>query len=135
MPKVISDLTKNGKIYINLAPCFSWNHCFEYKFAVDVLSFDMLPAWIIHQIVYFYSGRFLRPRDLLYAQTSWWVQNFIFPNSKQIFSNSLIILKFEEMEYLIHYVWNVSSLILCKLLILFSTMKLKLGPNFFSIHP
>ena len=34
------------------------------------------------------------------------------------------------MEYLFHYVLNVSSLILCKLPILFSIMKLKLGQKF-----
>ena len=35
------------------------------------------------------------------------------------------------MKYLIHFVGNVSSLILCKLPVLFSTVKLNLGPKFF----
>ena len=39
-------------------------------------------------------------------------------------------LKFEVMEYLIHCVLNRSSLISCKFLALYSTLKLKLGPNF-----
>ena len=39
-------------------------------------------------------------------------------------------LKFEVMEYLIHCVLNRSSLISCKLLALYSTLKLRLGPNF-----
>ena len=34
------------------------------------------------------------------------------------------------MDYLIHCVLNRSSLILCKLLALYSTVKFKLGPNF-----
>ena len=34
MPKVISDDTKNVKIYINLASYSSQNHCFEFKLAV-----------------------------------------------------------------------------------------------------
>ena len=34
------------------------------------------------------------------------------------------------MVYVIHYVWNVSSLILCILPILFSTLKLNIEPNF-----
>ena len=37
------------------------------------------------------------------------------------------------MEYLIHCVLDRSSLILCKLLALYSTLKLKLGPKFSSI--
>ena len=39
-------------------------------------------------------------------------------------------LKFEVREYLIHCVLNRSSLISCKLLALYSTLKLRLGPNF-----
>ena len=39
-------------------------------------------------------------------------------------------LKFEVMEYLIHCVLNRSSLISCKLLALYSTLKLRLGPKF-----
>ena len=47
-----------------------------------------------------------------------------------------IFLKFDEMKYLIDYVWNEDSLIiLCKLTISFSAVKLKLGPSFFQfIH-
>ena len=51
MLKFISDYIKDIKIYINLASCSSWNHCFECKLAVEVFSFPMLLAWIIHQIV------------------------------------------------------------------------------------
>ena len=39
-------------------------------------------------------------------------------------------LKFEVMEYPIHCVLNRSSLISYKLLALYSTLKLRLGPNF-----
>ena len=39
-------------------------------------------------------------------------------------------LKFEVMEYFIHCVLNRSSLILCKLLPLYSILKLKLESNF-----
>ena len=48
MPKVIYDHAENVKVYINLASSFSWNHCFECKLTVEVFSFDMLPAWVIH---------------------------------------------------------------------------------------
>ena len=39
-------------------------------------------------------------------------------------------LKFEEMKNLIHYVWNENILLLFKLTISFSTVKLKLGTKF-----
>ena len=45
-------------------------------------------------------------------------------------NNLTVALKLEVMEYLIHYVRNVNILILCKLLILFSTLELKLGHSF-----
>ena len=43
---------------------------------------------------------------------------------------SQFIGKFEEMKYLIHYAWNKNSHILRKLPISFSTVRLKLRPNF-----
>ena len=39
------------------------------------------------------------------------------------------------IEYLIHYIWNVNNLILCKLTFLFLIIKLKLGLKLFQfIH-
>ena len=50
---------------------------------------------------------------------------------KTVFSQFIIkFLQFQVMEYLIRYFSNVNSLILCKLLILFSAVKLELGHNF-----
>ena len=40
------------------------------------------------------------------------------------------VLKFVVISHSLCYVWNVSNLILCKLPILFSKVKLKLGHNF-----
>ena len=48
MPKVVSDHAEIVKVYINLVSSFSRNHCFECKLAVEVFSFDILPAWVIH---------------------------------------------------------------------------------------
>ena len=50
---------------------------------------------------------------------------FHFSQWKTYFSHFTVV-----MEYLIHDVWNVKSLILCKLPFLFSTVKLKLGHNY-----
>ena len=80
----------------------------------------MLSACVIQQIVHIFI------QGLYSGQT--------FPtNGKHIHDKSHFIdkfLKFEEMKYLIHYVWNESNLILCKLSTSFSTVKLKLGPNY-----
>ena len=50
------------------------------------------------------------------------IEDIFFPIDK--------FLKFEVMEYPIHCVLNRSSLILCKLLALYSTLKLELGSKF-----
>ena len=77
----------------------------------------------------------MRPKVLLYVQDLIWVQNSSFPNGKHIFPNSWYIFKIWRNE-ISHYVWNEDSLIiLCKLTIWFSAVKLKLGPKLFQfIH-
>ena len=72
IPKVISDQYKNLKLYINLVPCSLWNqNC--------IFSFNMLPAYIKHQIVNIsVQGLLLRPKILWYGQNWQWVQNSIF---------------------------------------------------------
>ena len=51
MSNAILDCTKNFKLYKNLGSFSSWNHCFECKFEVQVLLFDMIPAWVMHKKV------------------------------------------------------------------------------------
>ena len=126
MNKVISNHTKNVKLYINLAPCSSWNLCWMQA------SLYTWRALISHVVClgktssswYKYSGLFLMPKILLYAQNSQCVRNSIFPNGKHIFPILWKILKFEVMEYLIPHVKF-------EMLVLNSTVKLKLGPKFF----
>ena len=50
MPKVISDYTKNIKIYINVPP-FHHEIIVECKPVLEVLSVHMLSAWVKHQAV------------------------------------------------------------------------------------
>ena len=76
--KVISDHPINVNIYLNLASS-SWNHCFEYKLAVEVFSFDFCLGNRSNS-EHFYWG----------LSNSWWVQNFIFLNRKDIFPYSSI---------------------------------------------
>ena len=124
MSKVISHHTKNIKLYLNLASYSSWNHYSECKLVVEVFSYHMLPAWVIHQIVsraIFLSGPF----------NWWWLQSLIFPNTLENMFKIWNIWNIHIMEYLIHCVQNVNSLILCKLPILFSTVKLNIGPKLF----
>ena len=78
----------------------------------------MLPAWVIH---HFYS----RPFQFMMRS------KFHFSQQKTYFPQFIDkFLKFEVIEYLIHCVCNRSSLILFKLLALFSTVKYKLGSWF-----
>ena len=67
-----------------------------------------------------------------YVKNSQWVQNAVFPNGKSYFSQFILIdkyLKFEKIEYLIHYnkfkVWSALHKFS-----LFSTVKLNLGDRF-----
>ena len=126
MNKVISNHTKNVKLYINLAPCSSWN---LYWMQASLYTWRALISHVVclgktSSSWYKYSGLFLMPKILLYAQNSQCVRNSIFPNGKYIFPTLWKILKFEVMEYLIPYVKF-------EMLILNSTVKLKLGPKFF----
>ena len=69
MPKVNFHHTKRIKIYLDLVSCSSWNHCSVCKLVVERLSFNMLYACVIHQIIkIFIQG----------LSSSWWVQNLLF---------------------------------------------------------
>ena len=69
------------------------------------------------------------PKILWYAQNSQCVQNSIFPSEKHIFPILLQILKLEVCgiyhSLYVKFEINVNSFILCKLSILFSTVKLR----------
>ena len=66
LTKVIFVRTKSVIIYISLVRHSSWNHCFQCKLAVEVFPFDMLPTWVIYQIIsIFIPG----------LSNSWLVQN------------------------------------------------------------
>ena len=98
-----------------------------------MFPFHMLSAWVKHQIV---------DRNI---QGFSWGQQFCFMRrisnglkilfflivKKTYFSRFIAkFLKFVVISHSLCYIWNVNSLILCKLPILFSTVKFKLGYNF-----
>ena len=62
-----------------------------------------------------------------------WVKIPFFPMKNIFFLIIGKFLKFKEMEYLIHYIENMTSLISCNFPIRFSTVKLKLRQNFFKV--
>ena len=78
----------------------------------------------------FHSGSFLRKNSTVCAEFIIG-SKFHFTQWKTYFSQFIDkFLKTEVMNCLIHYVLNVIRIILYKLTNLFSTVKLKLGPNF-----
>ena len=96
MPIVISNHTKDVQLYINLAPRLSWNYCLTSTC-----------SWIKHQmpnIKYKYSGPFLMRKfcDMHRIPNVFKTQFFSVENI--FFSTLWEIVKFEVMEYLIHYV-------------------------------
>ena len=62
-----------------------------------------------------------------------WVKIPFFPMKNIFFLIIGKFLKFKEMEYLIHYIENMTSLISRNFPIWFSTVKLKLRHNFFKV--
>ena len=104
------------------------NHCENWSVWSTWSVFISNVVWLNNtsNLGYKYSGIFQRSKNFPYVPNFQWVQHSIFPKAFNKF------LKFEVNEYLINYeyVWNVKNLILCKLPILFSTMKPKLGLYF-----
>ena len=78
---------------------------------------------------YKYSGLFLKLKILLYAQIPNGFKILFFPMENMFFLIHCWILKI-CCNISLWYIWNVKSLILCKLPILFSTVKFKLGYDF-----
>ena len=98
------------------------NICKECKLVI--INFNVLPCLgNTLKSQYCYSGpfQFMMGSKFNFSQNCW----------KHIFFNSLInFLKLEAREYLIHSIWNVNSLILWTLPVLFLTVKVKLGADF-----
>ena len=104
MPKVISDHTKNVKLYINFSSLFI------IKSLLNV-SLYTGSAFISHTVYlgktlsswYKYSGPYLIPKFMWQAQISQFVFN-IFPTENIFFPILSFFLKLEVMENIIHYV-------------------------------
>ena len=101
---------------------------------LKVFLFNMLSAWVKHQIVdiininiqgfsssqkFCFMGRFPMGSKFYFSQ---WKAGFSWFIAKY--------LKFVIISHSLCYIWSVKNLVLCKLPILFSTVKFKLGYNF-----
>ena len=86
MLKVSSDHTKNVKLYIYLAPCSHHEIIVKCNLVPDVFISHYFCLCNTLNSQYKYSRPFVRPRLLPYAQNLQWVQHFIFPDGKHIFS-------------------------------------------------
>ena len=122
MPKIIFDHTKNGKLYINLP--VHHEIIFEYKLVLEVLSFNTSNNW------YKNSGHFLMPNFCSMHRTPNKFKNQFFPIENIFFPIFNKFLLKNLNPHSLCEVWNMNNLILCKLHILFSIVKLKLGHNF-----
>ena len=112
MPQVISDHTINVKLYINLALCSSWK-IVACKPLLEVFSFHMLSAWVKHQII------IINIQGFSQGQKFYGMHRVHSGFKIPFFSMANIFFPIRWSNRISHYVWNVNSLILCKLLILF----------------
>ena len=100
---------------------------------LKVFPFHMLSAWVKHQIVDINIQGFSWGQQFCFMRR---ISNgrkilFFLIGKKTYFSRFIAkFLKFVVISHSLCYIWNVNSLILCKLPILFSTVKFKLGYNF-----
>ena len=91
MLKVSSGDTKNVKLYIYLAPCSHHEIIGKCNLVPDVFISHYFCLCNTLNSQNKYSRPFVRPRLLPYAQNLQWVQYFIFPDEKHIFSFKLFL--------------------------------------------
>ena len=99
---------------------------------LKVFPFHMLSAWIKHQIAHTNIQGFSKAKNSALCAEFSMGSIPIFPNGKKT-NFSRFIVKFLKLMVTSHslcYIWNVNIFIICKLNILFSTVKCKLEYNF-----